>query len=116
MKRTTFVIAAIIATTIGIWAGPALASSEVDARGYRNCEQALSQEFRGDGLAVKRRYYLEKSADEKTYFINGTVWAADDSRTSVRLSCRTSANGRLVLGLETDFGKYTMDDTGIAIR
>lgn len=94
----------------------ALAASIIDNRGYEACESRLESEFQDTGLTFKQKYYLKRTDEDRTYYINGFVWADNSNRTSVRSTCTTTTNGREVLSLETDFGTYVKDGGIMAAR
>lgn len=88
----------------------AFASSYLDDRGYRECERQLTEEFSDAGVMFKRQYMVKRSDQDRTFYINKTVWA-DGERTPVASTCVTSINGRNILTMESDFRQsVTVED------
>lgn len=110
MKKT------LLATLlVGVAVSPLAIASEMDDRGYRNCIKALGSEFSSEGLVVDRQIFIQKSDEQKTYFMNGWLWDATD-RSRVKLACITSTNGRHVESLVTNTGEYYLDQGAIVSR
>lgn len=95
---------------VGLVAGALLSSTAaasplVDQRGYKQCEINLDQQFQGAGLAFKREYFLKRTDEARTYYINGYVWDGEQ-REELQTTCVTTPNGREVLELESNIGEH----------
>ncbi|MEX1237899.1 MAG: hypothetical protein WD994_06495 [Pseudomonadales bacterium] len=113
MRKTP--LATVATLILGLATSPLALGNEIDDRGYRNCIKALGSEFRTEGLVVDRQIFIQKSAHQKTYFMNGYVWD-DSDRARVKLACITSTSGRNVESLVTDSGEYYLEQGGVASR
>lgn len=100
---------------LGIFSATAHASPPKE-RGYRTCESAIMGEFRDDGVVPNRTYYFARKDDKLVYFLNGTLWNDDGERVSGRATCYTTANGRDLVELKTEFGSYGMENRHLVVR
>jgi hypothetical protein len=94
---------------------PVLAGNHIDDRGYRVCEQSLTEQFGDNGVVYKRHYMVKRSADERTFYINKTIWN-EGIRTPVASTCVTSVNGRDILDLESDYRPHVDIEDVVAAR
>lgn len=84
----------------------AFAGTYIDDRGYKECERSLSKDFGDAGLTFERQFMVKRSAEERTFFINGYVWNEAGARAQISSTCVTTPNGRDVLQLDTDLGGH----------
>ena len=91
----------------------ARAGTLADQRGFEAC----SSEFRAasDGLVTARYHYVDKSAGDPRFYINGTRWEAGE-RATVKMACDTARNGLSVLATEISAGRYEGQRTRITIE
>jgi hypothetical protein len=94
---------------------PVLAGTYIDDRGYRACEQSLTEEFGDNGVMFKRHYMVKRGAAERTFYINKTIWN-DGMRTPVASTCVTSVNGRDILDIESDYRQHVEIEDVVAAR
>lgn len=103
MKAVTTLISAALLT--GALSAEARLSSPAEARGYAACFDAAAETL--PGLVAKRDYFISRSDEGNTYFINGTAWQ-DSARTNVRVYCETAPNGRKLSNLRTSEGRFAL--------
>ena len=80
----------------------ASASTLTDNRGFSNCESKLMDLLGDSGLVLKHDFEVADRASSKTFYIKGSAWADDGSRTTVTSTCVTGRSGRGVISLDTD--------------
>ena len=101
---TTLVSAALLTSALS---AEARLSSPAEARGYGACFDAAAEAL--PGLVAKRDYFISKSDEGNTYFINGTAWQGN-TRADVRVYCETASNGRKLSTLRTSEGRFALAD------
>lgn len=111
MKAIRILGAALLAT--GAASAAAQLSSDAEYRGYDLCLDAAEASARG--LVTSREYFLSRTAETNQYFINGTAWESGD-RVTVRVACDTSRNGRELLDVAVDQGRFVLDDGQVDVR
>ena len=99
---TTLVSAALLTSALS---AEARLSSPAESRGYAACFDAAAEAL--PGLVAKRDYFISKSDDGNTYFINGTAWQGD-ARADVRVYCETAPNGRKLSNVRTSEGRFAL--------
>ncbi|MBL6716011.1 MAG: hypothetical protein ISQ03_06545 [Pseudomonadales bacterium] len=103
MKAIAYVASA--ALLAGAMAAEARLSSPAESRGYSACFEAAEASL--PGLVAKRDYFISKSEEGNSYFINGTAWQGDE-RTDVRVYCETAPNGRKLSAVRTSEGRFAL--------
>ncbi len=83
----------------------ASASTLTDNRGFSNCESELMDALGESGLVLDHDFEVAERGSNKTFYINGSAWADDGSRTTVTSICVTDRFGRRVTSLDTDSQK-----------
>ncbi|MDZ7683942.1 MAG: hypothetical protein U5O39_01855 [Gammaproteobacteria bacterium] len=73
-------------------------------------------EFQDNGVVPDRTYYFARKDDKLVYFLNGSLWNDGGERVSGRATCYTSANGRNLVELKAEFGRYDMDGRTLVTR
>lgn len=111
MKKLVFTIAALT-----LLSAQAVAGTHIDTRGYQECERQLTKNFSAAGVMFERQYMVKRSEENRTFFINKTIWNDAGVRTTVNTTCVTSVNGRDVLELESDFGPHMNLEDVLAAR
>ncbi len=99
----TLASALLIGVAVAASSGAA-AGGLSDQRGYNRCVKA----FDGQGLSgvtLPRFYYINHTADSKTYYVNASAWE-NGNRVSKRITCETSASGRELHAVETADGRF----------
>lgn len=97
---------ALAATGLTLIAGIAVAgapSSFSESNGLKNCVNAAAQDARY--LRVQSTYFINQTEDGRTYYINGVGQTAAGAG-HVRIACETTVNGRRVLAVSVDSGRY----------
>lgn len=105
MKAVTTLISAALLTSA--LSAEARLSSPAEARGYGACFDAAAEAL--PGLVAKRDYFISKSDEGNTFFINGTAWQGN-TRADVRVYCETASNGRKLSTLRTSEGRFALAD------
>lgn len=82
-------------------------SSPSEYRGYTACLDSLPAQY--DNLTPARNYYLSRSADGRTYYINASHWQ-NGERVNVGLRCDTTASGREVLSSTVSANRFAIAD------
>ena len=103
MKIQTFKLAAGV-LALGFVTG-AQAGSIVQGRGYENCLKQIKQELDKKRPKLDSTFYLEKSADHLTFYLNATAWQ-NGTRKAMRSACQTSTDGNNVLAINTEPGRF----------
>lgn len=106
------IIATMLIAGASLTAG-AQPSNPTEFRGYSTCVDAAEAQL--SGLVTSREYFINRSAEKRQYFINATAWDAGD-RARVRVACETSRNGRKLLELTVDEGRFVLDDGTVTVR
>lgn len=111
MKKLALSIASLVLVS-----GQAFAGTHIDNRGYQACERQLTKDFSDAGVMFERQYMVKRSDENRTFFINKTVWSDAGVRTPVNTTCVTSSNGRDVLDVQSDFGPHVILEDVLAAR
>ncbi len=111
--RKTIVLAMVATTLV-----PAMASaaSISDSRGYNSCEEELNASLKNAGLMVENRFEVARKGTKKVFFLSGSAWAEDGSRTTLKTRCETDRFGRLVLSIRTESDKPVSGARSVAVR
>ena len=104
MKKSLVIAAAVAATAST--AAYAKNSSPAEFRGYENCVGAAEEQ--SNGLTTPRSYLVNTAGENTNYYINGSRWEAGE-RESVRISCETTKNGRVLLSSAVEPGRFVQD-------
>jgi hypothetical protein len=113
MKRRTGVFAAVLGMGFSIAAS---ASTFTDSRGFSNCESELMDKLGDAGLVLEHDFEVADRASSKTFYIKGSAWADDGSRTRLTSICVTNRFGRGVTSLDTTSEKSISRGGILAVR
>ncbi|HSG88568.1 MAG TPA: hypothetical protein VLA56_05105 [Pseudomonadales bacterium] len=108
-----FKIAGAVLIATASLGAQAQVSTESEFRGYSTCIDAAKDEVKG--LVTSRDYFIARNSDASQFFINGTAWN-DGDRVAVRVACDTSRNGRKLLDLAIDDGRFVLDNGSVTVR
>ena len=105
LKTTAFTLAAL--GTLVSTSALARSSSPFEMAGFDSCRDEIRQDLgnASRGATFARVYYLADTDEGRRYFINYSAWE-DGDRVALRSECDTTRNGRNVLALNTDYGRY----------
>ena len=94
----------------------ASASTLTDNRGFSNCERELMDALGESGLVLNHDFEVADRESSKTFYIKGSAWADDGSRTTVTSICVTNRFGRGVASLDIDSEKSISRGGIIAVQ
>ncbi|MEZ5553356.1 MAG: hypothetical protein R3E82_20915 [Pseudomonadales bacterium] len=106
MTKPLLVVAAF-ASTLSLSAFAAAPSSPSEYRGYSACLASVPKQF--ETLTPTRDYYLSRTAEGRTYYINARHWH-DGEWVSVGLRCDTTVSGREVLSSTVTANRFAIAD------
>jgi len=97
---------AAIATGVLLIAGAAAADGPAtlaESAGFKNCVSVAERSARY--LRVENTYYINETADSRTYYLNGSGQIAEGAG-RIRIACETNATGRKVTAMTVDTGRF----------
>ncbi len=94
----------------------AVASTQVESRGFASCQTELNARLSGSGLVLDSKFEVARKGSKRVFFVNGTAWADDGTRTKLQSRCTTDRVGRQVISLETKSEKSIDNGRSIAVR
>jgi len=89
-------------------------SSPSEYQGYQNCIEDMQQDYWKQGLVHSKHYFLERTDDERIYYVNSTAWNKGE-RVHLRTECKTSQSGGRLVSRDTDYGRFSNQRTVIYI-
>lgn len=115
MSKTAIAITALIGTALSASA-LAKPSSPSELTGFDSCKDQIERELKETrGVVFAPVYYLADTEAGRRYFINLSNWENGD-RATLRSECDTNRNGRKVLALNTEHGKYKVSRGRVTIE
>lgn len=94
----------------------ASASTLTEHRGFSNCERELMNAMGESGLVLDHDFEVADRVYGKIFYIKGSAWADDGSRTIVTSTCVTNRFGRTVTNLDIESEKSVSRGGIIAVR
>ncbi|MCH7741414.1 MAG: hypothetical protein IIB71_01970 [Proteobacteria bacterium] len=94
----------------------ASASTLTDNRGFLNCESEFMDLLGESGLVLKHDFEVADRGSRKTFYVKGSAWADDGSRTIVTGTCVTERFGRVVSSIDIDSEKSISRAGNLAVR
>ncbi|MCH8257558.1 MAG: hypothetical protein IIA75_06640 [Proteobacteria bacterium] len=94
----------------------ASASTLTDNRGFLNCESEFMDLLGESGLVLKHNFEVADRGSSKTFYVKGSAWADDGSRTIVTGTCVTERFGRVVSSIDIDSEKSISRAGNLTVR